>query len=74
VVRTYGLLNVVVLTIVQLVKAYAFASVWCFYAALMSTMIYLQFRQRCIDVEAPNGASPVPRPFLLSWLRFDERL
>jgi hypothetical protein len=27
------------------VKAYAFASVWCFYAALMSIILYWQFRQ-----------------------------
>lgn len=43
-VRWYGVLNIVVLSIVQLVRAYAFASVWCFYAALMSIMLYWQFR------------------------------
>ncbi len=42
-VRWYGILNVIVLTIVELVKAETFASVWCFYAALMSIMLYWQF-------------------------------
>ncbi|NIJ06570.1 hypothetical protein FHS31_000152 [Sphingomonas vulcanisoli] len=41
-VRWYGVLNIVALSIVQLVRAYAFASVWCFYAALMSVMLYWQ--------------------------------
>ena len=42
-VRWYGLVNVIALTIVELVKAETFASVWCFYAALMSIMLYWQF-------------------------------
>jgi hypothetical protein len=42
-VRWYGLVNVIALTIVELVKAESFASVWCFYAALMSIMLYWQF-------------------------------
>ena len=45
VVRWYGVLNVIALAIVELVRAYAFASVWCFYAALMSVMLYWQFRR-----------------------------
>jgi len=69
VVRTYGVVNVIGLLIVHLVKGYAFASVWCFYAAIMSVMIYWQFHEREIDVETPNGTSPVHKPFLLSWLR-----
>ncbi len=69
VVSAYGMLNVVVLTIVQIVKEYAFASVWCFYAATMSVMIYWLFRRLDIDIETPNGTSPIPRPFLLPWLR-----
>lgn len=43
VVRWYGVVNIVALTIVQIVKAETFASVWCFYAALMSVMLYWQF-------------------------------
>lgn len=69
VVMAYGALNVVALTIVQIVKEYAFASVWCFYAAIMSIIIYWQFKSLNIDVETPNGASPILRPFLLPWLR-----
>ena len=69
VVRWYGVLNVVALTITEIVKQHAFASVWCFYAAIMSVLIYWQFRRLKIDVETPNGTSPILRPFLLSWLR-----
>ena len=72
VVRWYGVLNVMGLTIAQLVKEYAFASVWCFYAAAMSAVIYWQFRERNINVETPNGVSAVLRPFLLPWLRRGE--
>ena len=69
VVRWYGVLNVIGLTIAQLVKEYAFASVWCFYAATLSGVIYWQFRERNIDIETPNGASAILKPFLLPWLR-----
>lgn len=69
VVRWYGVLNLIGLTIAQLVKEFAFASVWCFYAAILSIVIYWQFSRRNIDVETPNGASPILRPFLLPWLR-----
>ncbi len=65
VVRWYGALNVIALSITQLVKAYAFASVWCFYAAIMSTMIYWQFARGNIDIARPNRRSPA----LLPWLR-----
>jgi hypothetical protein len=53
VVRWYGVLNVVGLTIVQIVRDYAFASVWCFYAAILSVMIYWQFSRQNIDVATP---------------------
>lgn len=69
VVRVYGVLNVVGLTVVHLVKGYAFASVWCFYAAILSVIIYRQFQTRSIDIATPNGVSAFIRPFLLSWLR-----
>jgi hypothetical protein len=55
VVRWYGLLNVIALTIVELVRAYAFASIWCFYAALMSTMLYWQFRRGHFGRDAIRG-------------------
>ncbi|WP_336965310.1 DUF6629 family protein [Sphingobium aquiterrae] len=69
VVRAYGVLNLIGLTIAQIVKEYAFASVWCFYAATLSIVIYWQFSHRTIDVETPNGTSAILRPFLLPWLR-----
>ena len=55
VIRTYGVVNVIALTIVQLIRAYAFASVWCFYAAIMSVMIYWQFSRRTLDAEPTAG-------------------
>lgn len=44
VVRWFGVLNLVGLTVVFIVKSYAFSSVWCFYAAILSVMLYWQFR------------------------------
>lgn len=64
-VRWYGALNVAALAITEIVRQHAFASVWCFYAAIMSVVIYWQFRRLKIDVETPNGTSPILRPFLL---------
>lgn len=69
VVRWYGALNIVALTIVQIVKATTFASVWCFYAACMSVVIYWQFARGAIDVAAPDDGSP----FLFPWLRGEAR-
>ena len=69
VVRVYGLVNVVALTIVQIVKSYAFASTWCFYAAIMSVMIYWQFRRQGIDIAAPNS-----RPQRFVWPRLPRRV
>lgn len=69
VVRWYGVLNVIGLTVAQTVKEYAFASVWCFYAAILSVVIYWQFSRNTIDIATPNGTSPILRPLLLPWLR-----
>jgi hypothetical protein len=69
VLRWYGALNIVALSITQIVKATTFASVWCFYAAGMSIIIYWQFARGNIEVAAPNGRSLVLRPFLFPWLR-----
>lgn len=68
-VRWYGVVNVAALATTEIVRQHAFASVWCFYAAIMSAVIYWQFRRLKIDIAAPNGASPIPKPFLLPWLR-----
>ena len=48
VIRVFGVLNLIGLTIVMIVKAYAFSSLWCFYAACLSIFLYWQFRQRKI--------------------------
>ena len=56
VVRWFGILNVVGLTIVMNVKGYAFTSVWCLYAAALRIMLYWQFRHGHIDVDDPNSA------------------
>jgi hypothetical protein len=69
VVRWYGALNIIVLSITQIVKATTFASVWCFYAASMSIIIYWQFNRGNIDIATPNGRSPILKPFLFPWLR-----
>ena len=65
VVRWYGLLNVIVLTIVQLVKAYTFASVWCFYAASMSILLFWQFNRGNIDVDRPGRTITMLGPLRL---------
>ena len=50
VVRWFGVLNLIGLTVVMIVKSYAFSSVWCFYAAVISVMLYWQFRHGNIRV------------------------
>ncbi|MGU3391356.1 DUF6629 family protein [Sphingomonas sp. M1A8_2b] len=69
VVRTYGIVNIIGLTLVHLIKGYAFASVWCFYAAILSITLYWQFHRRKIDFETSNGASTADKPFVRTWLR-----
>lgn len=56
VVRWFGVLNVLGLTVVMIVRGYAFTSVWCLYAAILSTMIYWQFSRRHVDIEHPNSS------------------
>ena len=48
-------MGVIGLTIVHLVKSYAFASVWCFYAAVPSVVLYQQFYRQDIDVAKRMG-------------------
>jgi len=69
VVRWYGALNIVALSITQLVKATTFASVWCFYAASMSIILYWQFRRGAIELATPDGQPSRLKPFLFPWLR-----
>ena len=56
VVRWFGVLNVIGLTVVMTVRGYAFISVWCFYAAILSIMIYWDFPRRHIDIDKPNSS------------------
>lgn len=55
VVRWFGLLNIVGVAVVLIVKGYAFTSVWCLYAAVLSVMLYWQFSRARINVERPNS-------------------
>ena len=48
VIRIFGILNLIGLTVVLIVKSYAFSSLWCFYAACVSVFLYWQFRKRNI--------------------------
>ncbi len=42
----FGFVNFIGLSIVAIVMSYAFTSVWCAYAALVSVIIYFHFRHR----------------------------
>ena len=42
----FGVANLIGLTVVAIVLASAFTSVWCAYAAVMSVLIYFHFRRR----------------------------
>lgn len=41
----FGLLNLIGLTVVMLIRSYAFTSLWCAYAAMISVVIYFFFRR-----------------------------
>ena len=42
----FGIATFIGLTVVAIVMSYAFTSVWCAYAAVISVIIYLHFRRR----------------------------
>jgi hypothetical protein len=42
----FGIANFIGLVVVSIVMAYAFTSIWCAYAALMSVIIYFHFQRR----------------------------
>jgi len=42
----FGAANLVGLIVVTIIMVYAFTSVWCAYAAVVSVIIYFHFRQR----------------------------
>lgn len=56
VVRWFGLLNVIGVVGTLIVRSYAFTSIWCAYAALVSIVLYWQFSRGYIDVERPNSS------------------
>lgn len=47
-IQLYGLLNLLGITIVRIFKPYAFTSVWCVYAAVLSVVLYFYFLERRI--------------------------
>ncbi len=47
-IQLFGWLNLIGLSIVALLKPYAFTSVWCFYAAAVSVLLYFYFVERRI--------------------------
>ena len=55
VVMWFGLLNLAGVVVTLIVKSYAFTSIWCLYAAIISVMIYWQFSRRHIDIGRPNS-------------------
>jgi len=45
-IQLFGVLNLLGITIVHLLKPYAFTSVWCLYAAVVSVVLYFYFIER----------------------------
>lgn len=56
VVRWFGLLNFVGVVGTILAKSYAFTSIWCLYAAIVSIILYWLFRRGHVDVVAAQPA------------------
>lgn len=54
VVRWFGWLNLAGVVVTLLAASYAFTSIWCLYAAVISIMLYWQFSQRKINLREPN--------------------
>ena len=48
-IQLYGGLNLIGLSLVYLIKPYAFTSVWCLYAAVLSGVLYFYFTERRIE-------------------------
>jgi len=47
-IQLFGWLNLLGLTVIYLVKPYAFTSIWCLYAAAISVLLYFYFVERRI--------------------------
>lgn len=55
VVMWFGILNVLGVFATMAIRGYAFTSVWCLYAAVVSVILYWQFSGGHIDVTDPNS-------------------
>ncbi|WP_064971803.1 DUF6629 family protein [Aurantiacibacter marinus] len=73
VIRWFGAFNVAALLIAQAFKAYAFTSVWCFFAAGLSIIIYWQFKHSKFDFLKIGSFSKEHAPDQLSWLQMPGR-
>ena len=63
VVRWFGVLNLVGVIATLAAAHWAFTSIWCLYAAIVSVVLYWQFANRKINIRQPNkdlirGAEP----------------
>ena len=54
-VRWFGVLNVTGVIVTLLAMSYAFTSIWCLYAAIVSLVLYWQFSHRHVDMTTPNS-------------------
>jgi len=54
VVRWFGWLNVAGVIATLAFASYAFTSIWCLYAAVLSVVLYWQFSNRKINLREPN--------------------
>lgn len=54
VVRWFGWLNLAGVVVTLIAASYAFTSVWCLYAAVISVVLYWQFSRRKINLREPN--------------------
>ena len=52
-----GIANIIGLVVVMLVMSYAFTSIWCAYAAVISVLIYFHFRRRSRMAPVLYGAA-----------------
>ena len=54
VVRWFGVLNLVGVVATLVAARWAFTSIWCLYAAVVSVVLYWQFSNRKINIHQPN--------------------
>ena len=53
-VRWFGYANLAGVVATLVAARWAFTSIWCLYAAIISAMLYWQFSQRKINLREPN--------------------